>query len=492
MRTSFTGPFLALAVSVVGSSVGGLFLAPADIAWERDFDAATARARDEKRVLMAAAHLVDEVASERMIERVYTDERIVELLALTIDVAASNAHQLGRADFLAHFGSPTMEEARALDVAVRTRVLKPDADGYVIAPQHVFLGPDGAVLLSVPYEITAAELEWCLVEALRRVDVATAPKHSTRARAPRRLIEGGVYDAAGAPPPPRPPEGKELDALIEQMLDLKSEIGVRATAARAVVLSSEKRALKAAGKLLDELDGQRGGDEFGTGALLRAIGETSPPDYHALVAERLEAERVKVRAEAAVALEQLAAAEAEALVTRALGREKEPSVRKELARALGASGYDSGKARRELTTLAKKDDDGLVRVNAVLAIGRLTPHDELREFLCECATSGNDRTRAAALVACVWSRDAYWRDVLPAVLAGEAIAAERALPLQPADLSALGEALRTLEPRSTAALAAVRAVLENGSLDPLAPIVRDVGGDTLPRLRLFDTPATGQ
>jgi hypothetical protein len=92
----------------------------------------------------------------------------------------------------------------------------------------------------------------------------------------------------------------------------------------------------------------------------------------------------------------------------------------------------------------------------------------------------------------VWSRDAYWRDVLPAVLAGEAIAAERALPLQPADLSALGEALRTLEPRSTAALAAVRAVLENGSLDPLAPIVRDVGGDTLPRLRLFDTPATGQ
>jgi hypothetical protein len=38
----------------------------------------------------------------------------------------------------------------------------------------------------------------------------------------------------------------------------------------------------------------------------------------------------------------------------------------------------------------------------------------------------------------------------------------------------------------------VRAVLEYGSLDPLAPIVRDVGGDTLPRLRLFDTPATGQ
>jgi HEAT repeat protein len=484
MRTWVTSPFIAIAAIVSALAQ--------DVVWERDFDAALARARDEKRVCMVAAHLVDEIGSERMIERVYTDARIGELLARTVNIAASNAYQLGRADFLEHFGSPSMDEARALDVAVRTRVLKPDAEGFVIAPQHVFMGPDGAVLLSVPYEITAAELDWCLVEALRRVDATTAPKHSSRARAPRRLIEGGVYDAAGAPPPPKPLEGKELDAAIDEMLDAKAEMGVRATAARAVVLSPQKRALKATAKLLDELDERPGGEEFGTAALLRAIGETSPPEYHELVAQRLESERAKVRAEAAVALEQLGAEGAEALVTRALGREKEPSVRKELARALGASGYDSAKARRELMALAAKDDDGLVRVNAVLAIGRLTPHDELRNFLCEVATEGNDRTRAAALVACVWSRDAYWRDVLPAVLAGEALAAERAAPLTPADAAALGEALRVLEPRSSAALAAVRAVLEKGSLDPLAPIVRDVGGDTLPRLRLFDTPATGE
>jgi HEAT repeat protein len=479
MRTTIIAAVLAVAPTL---------LAPrADITWEQDFDAATARARDEGRVLVVAAHLVDEVASERMIANVYTDARIVELCARTLNVAASNAYQIERADFLEHFGSPSFDVARALDVAIRTRVLKPDAEGYVIAPQHVFLAPDGAVLLSVPYEITAAELDWCLVEALRRVDPATAPKHSGRARAPRRLVEGGVLDPAGAPPPPKPPTGKELDQAIERMLDTRAELGLRATAARAVVLSGEKRAVRAVGTLTQELAERRGSADFGLAALLRAIGETSPTEYHGLVADQLGADDMAVRGEAAVALEQLGAAEAEAALVKALGREKEPRVRKDLARALGASGYDSAKARRALLDAARKDDDGLVRVNAVLALGRLTPHDDAREFLARTIVEGNDRMRAAALVATAWSRDPFWRDVLPAALAGESLDAARTEPIAPEDLAAIAAALAKAETRSLAALEAAKGVLAGGALDLLGPVVRDVGGDTLPRARLFPT-----
>ena len=41
--------------------------------------------------------------------------------------------------------SPVSQDHRRIDTAARKDVLKTDAQGLVVAPQHIFLGPDGKV-----------------------------------------------------------------------------------------------------------------------------------------------------------------------------------------------------------------------------------------------------------------------------------------------------------------------------------------------------------
>ncbi|MEZ5977932.1 MAG: HEAT repeat domain-containing protein [Planctomycetota bacterium] len=480
MRSPFAACLAALALLPSASATDDT------IVWERSLDAARERAKSENAPLFVAVHLVDEVASDRMIEKVFTADRVVELLQHTVNVAASNAYQVGRADFLEHFGSPTMEEARDLDVAVRNQILKPDADGYVIAPQHVLLAPDGSVILSVPYEIDAAELEWCLVEAVLAVDPGSGVKRSSKARAPQRLVMNGVHDGGGTVPPPAPPPtGAELDDLLDRAGDDDLDLATRAAAVLRLASSDDRRAIKVVGKALGSAPVEAKAAAAGRLVMLRAIGETSPEPYWDMVAEQLDDDDVAVRNEAAVALEQIGAAKAETVLSKFLSREDDPRVRKNLARALGACGYDSSKALRDLVKVAEKDKDPLVRANAVLGIGRLTPCDDGREELARLVAKGDDRVRAAALVAAAWSRDPYWRDVVAHVAKGEAVPDAALGPLDRKDMDAFVEALASRSERTAKAFDAAKAVLGGGSLEGLAPLVKEIGSDRIPRKRLF-------
>ena len=60
-----------------------------------------------------------------------------------------------------------MSWAPAVKPGTVSSLSAPDSSGAVIAPQHVFLGGDGSVLLSVPYEVSSLELQWCFGEAWR-------------------------------------------------------------------------------------------------------------------------------------------------------------------------------------------------------------------------------------------------------------------------------------------------------------------------------------
>lgn len=482
----------ALAPSVLARTVGvassfATESARADgIAWEPTYAGARERATEESRVLMVAVQLVGEIASERMMDDVYTDDVVAALAGRTVNLGTSNAYQVDDDAFLEYFGAPSAEVARETDIKVRGEVLVPDENGFVVAPQHVFLGPDGAVLLSVAYEITAAELEWCLVEAILAVDPEADVEHSGRARAPRRLAKGKVGGSTSAPPPPSPPDDKELAELLRQVDDLEG--GELLAALERIMTSDARKAVKEIEKRV-RLASNRGGKGPNRRTLLRRIGELSPPVYWEIVGDELDRKEVATRNEAAVALEQLGAAEAESVLVKSIGREDDPRVRKNLARALGASGYDSARARRELIKVAKKDDDALVRVNAVLGMGQLTPHDEAREFLGEVLAEGDERERAAALVAMAWSRDPYWNTVLRRLDAGEEIDKETAGPLDPDVLERMASAIAAREGRVTTAWTAALIVLDGGALGELAPLVRELGSDELTRKRLFGEAA---
>ena len=135
----------------------------ADIDWQPSYETALLRAADEDRVLFVAVNMDGERANDRTADKTYHDKTVVGLSEHTLNLVASLSEHAKPDRTCPRFGDVTCADHRRVDIDVRENVLAPDDEGYVIAPQHVFLKPDGEVILSVPYEISAAELEWCFV-----------------------------------------------------------------------------------------------------------------------------------------------------------------------------------------------------------------------------------------------------------------------------------------------------------------------------------------
>ncbi|MEE8467537.1 MAG: hypothetical protein V3T22_03735, partial [Planctomycetota bacterium] len=120
-----------------------------DIDWSPTFEAALERAANEARVIFVAVHLPGERANERMAKNVYTDKRITKLAERTVNLIAVSMEQYGKRGARIDFGDLDEDQLRRLEIEIRGKILKPDAEGFVVAPQHVFLDPQGTVLLSV-------------------------------------------------------------------------------------------------------------------------------------------------------------------------------------------------------------------------------------------------------------------------------------------------------------------------------------------------------
>jgi len=459
------------------------FLAPCalagDIAWTSGFEKTLERASAEKKVVFLAVNMDGERANDRMVEKVYRDKAVVELSARTLNLVASAAEHAKMDKDCPRFPGVRCQDHRRVDSAARKDVLKSDAQGLVLAPQHVFLGSDGQVILSVPYEIAADELVWCFVTALTKADPATAPAMPTSARSPQRLVLGGTSDPTGADAGGSlvPPTKKEVDAIIKR-LERGLEFAERVNELRRLIQSDEPDAIEFIGKELKSggFGGGMGGLGGGGGGLggrggggggprqqilLHAIGVYSPPAYWAVVTEFLGHSDEILRREAAVTLEQLGAREAVPALTKALAQEKEPGHQKDLIRALGACGAADAKVRAMLIQRAKKDKQTLVRQNAVLAMAWSTNDADVKAFLRAALESGEDWEREAAALAVGIGRDAAWIPVLD-------VAAPRAL-----------------DPNAKAAIEASRKVLEGEPLSTLRDHVTRVGRDEISRDRIF-------
>lgn len=458
------------------------------ITWKADLRGTQREAADHKRVVFVAVNMDGERANERMVKDVYANKRILELAGHTLNLVASNDSHAAEGKTCPRFGGITCTEHRHVDADVRSAVLAPDAQGFVVAPQHVFLGPDGSVLLSVPYEIRVEELEWCFVTALRSVDPAAPVEFSEKARAPKRLVMAGVYTigaAAEAAPLTR-------EAALELVSELKKGM-VRGAelqkARRRLAMADEPEARDYLLGILRTAPGRAGGGNgggkaggggVGAGAaaaadrtdrrplLMHWIGANSPASYWEVCAEFIDENVIELRREAVVALEQLGSPQALKLLLARLHKEKDEHIAKNLLRAVGTCGADDNNARKALLKQAGDDRKPLLQVNAIVALGWLTNHGEITDFLGECLTEQEGAVRIAAILAMAISRNEVWVETLKAALENSPDA-----PLREA-------------------LEAALAVLQGGPLAGLEGLVGRVASDELTRERIFGkTPREG-
>ncbi|MEE2940773.1 MAG: hypothetical protein VX460_10345, partial [Planctomycetota bacterium] len=376
-----------------------------------------------------------------------------------------------------------------VDMDVRERILKPDATGAVIAPQHVFLSTAGDVLLSVPYEVSAKELAWCFCEAFDRSGVTDAPDVPAGARRPRRLIIGDVASLGRRNRAPLTEEA--VEELIVQLRkgtdrsDRNSMIQHLATAdeeeAREYVLSLLRSGggRGGGGRRGGGGGGGRNGSERERAALLRWIGTASPISYVEVVEPFIGAGTVEARSEAIVALEQLASEESVKSLLGALKKAKDERIEKNLLRALGACGPEDRKARSALLKASQDLKKPLARQNALLGLGWAEGDEDVSERLRQAALPeefaakakiGPDRIteleREAAVVAMGITRNEAWTEMLTGIRDDED---------EP-------EELRD-------AAAASLEVIAGGEYRLLRDALMRAGSDEIPRDRLFPAAA---
>ncbi|MFG0320607.1 MAG: HEAT repeat domain-containing protein [Planctomycetota bacterium JB042] len=433
------------------------------IEWRSTAEAAFEEAKRDGKVVFVAINMDGERANDEMVAKHYQDSTIAKLAKLTVPLFASKEeHDSGdrpcpRGDVV------TCAEHQKVEKEVRKRYLQTQNDS-TIAPQHLWIGPDGTLLLSVPYQISTGEMEWCFVTAIKQVDPQFKWTPSGSARAPRRLVTGDVIATALDTARP-PPTKKEVQALIEEMRKERRPWDRRGDILR-ILLSDEKEAIDYAKTIVTSRG--RGG-RFGGGGddramrwkaeLIHAIGQYSPPDYWEILPTLLIDSQVTIRSEAAVALEQLAAPKALSELNKAYKKEEEFAVRKELIRAIASCGR-SGKATRTVTMTALKGKEEELRPYAMVGVAYLEDRKAVLETVRDGLLHESPAVRATAAWVIGIRRETELQSVLETALESET------------DFDVKG------------ALEAVKGVLAGGEAGPLDAVLRQFAGSEIARDRV--------
>ena len=410
-------PHLALALAAGGP-------AAFQIPWEADLDAALERAAAESKVVFVAINMDGETANDRMAKKTYHDRLLEPYLGACVAVAASK-YDHGGASECPRFGVIPCAAHQKADIQVRTRLLGAGPDTSVVAPQHLWLDPEGKVLLSVPYVVSTDELIWCTVTAWQKYDAERAPRMPAGVRPPRRLVMDGVAPTGGGEIQPLSRE--ELAALIRQAVaggrgNPRGNLLVR------MVATDDEDAIEFVTTQLRSGGGRRGGG--GTELkiqVLEAVGRYSPGSWWVLPAEYASDAEPTVRSAAAAALEQLGEPRSLAVIKKQLGKEREAGLRRDWIRALAAAGAGNSGAQAVVLRTASRDKDPLVRANAVLALGFMEPSRKIQEFLLETLAAEDRRLARAAAVAMALSRETAYRPALEAAREAAGDEEEKAL-----------------------------------------------------------------
>lgn len=427
--------------------------------WVRDLDVALEQAAEQDKLIFVSIGMVGELRSEEIRKRVLADKALALQAALTLNVPAWT-WAIDEEKKLADFGDAEALDHTANLARVTTDWVEVNDQDVFALPQHLWLNAKGELLLSVPWELDAAEMSWCFDEAMRLAGKDERPPIHGEARAPRRLLYGETVRVMGEDDIGRGLTDEELEQTMSRLKRGFVTARDRLDIARVMFTPKEEAA--------EFLNQQFGLWDFGGAAasglfdfLYEMVGLIAPPEHLGLLEEEVESTRASLRAVIAVCYEQIGHPEGLKAVKKALKKEKDDAVRAEWVRALGACAPRDKAVAKQLIKLAEKDEDARVSLNAVLALGHVLPQADAREWLLEQALTGKAERQRAAVLALAIGREQSVREALEGLRqdAGEG-------PLSATMDLALG-------------------VLKGAGLAALEAEVRALDGSPYPRPRLF-------
>ncbi len=448
-------PLAALALFFICSSAG------AQIVWQKDLQTAQDMAKNEKKVVFVALNMDGERANDRMAEKVYQDKKILKLAEQTVNVLGSRFEH-GKSG-CKRFDGIECADHQSIDKAVRLRLLELPADANVVAPQHIFVGPDGKILLSVAYEVTVPQLEWCFVTAINKANPDHKISMPSGAKAPRRVVIDGVSATEGSDTSIPPLDRREMAAVMIY-ITRGAKGSDRVDAIRSLLGTDDPDCIEFLEKEFGDFRYERRGDQLKR--LLTAIGGASPPSFWTTIDHFLKSKDDEFRTLTAVALEQLAAPESVKVMKSYFTKEKSLKVRKNILRAIGVAGAESKSARSILTKAWKNKKEPLLQTNALLVLGMHAGDKKVAALIGEALQSNNPTHRQAAALGLAFARSKDHTEMLQAALDAEQ------------------------EPQCKAVMKRCLEVIQDGALKTIADDFARVGEDEHPRPRFFGLPGS--
>jgi hypothetical protein len=440
-----------LATTLVGSS----------ISWQTDLTVAQKLAQEQNKIVFVAINMDNEAANDRMAKSMYTDKSIVKLSERTVNVIASRfEHGKGACK---RFSGIACADHIQMDTQVRSGVIKATPDTNIVAPQHIFLSSSGEILLSVPYEVTVRQLQWCFVTAINKANPEAKLAMPTGAKAPRRLVMDGVMQGGSGDFTVAPLSRMEIISAIKYIRS-GAKRDQRVDAIVSMIATDDPIAIDFLIVELGDVKLQRRPEQLER--LLVAMGAVSPANYWTTIEKLLRSNTDSLRNMAAITMEQLAAPKSVKVLKSAYLKEEMRSIKKNMLRAMGVAGAEHSGTRSLLLKAVKNvDKESLLANNALLVLGLHATDKKALAALNDALIGENKTMLQAAALGLAFARVTEQISSVKAVIESETDAETKAV---------LERCLQ---------------VLEGGNLSLIAKDYARIGQDKIARPRFFGNAA---
>ena len=395
MRTNpLAGRLAGLAAAILTTTLS----VQGQIEWADSLDAALAKAKAEKRVVFIALNMDGERANDQMVNDHYKDPVLVKLSRESANLFCSTDDH-AKSGRCPRCKGPSCSWHRTNDYQVRRQILKVEGDIAVVAPQHLFVGPDGEVISSASYFITKGELEWMWVQAIKKLRPDFVYKPSDRMRAPGQLKKGDVDKTEMKDKPPTPEEVEKALRDVKKMGPASSAVAdwarlfrdVRAKS-RILIRSENKKAMDWVKATLRSYDRLRG-------TMIEDIGNLSPKSWAPVIEEYLGDKVGSTRLNTVIALEKLANPKSVKALRKFAKDENDEDDEEILGRAyraMAACGPTNRTVIKSVTKAAKSSKATLVRAHAVIGAGRLEDRKAIKQCLLAALKDKSPKVRSTA------------------------------------------------------------------------------------------------
>jgi HEAT repeat protein len=334
------------------------------VAWREDFEAALKEAADSKKPIFVLFLMENEVANDEVADLHLHDPDVVKLSREFVCLIANpGSHDPDASGKCSKFGSCTCKGHQGADMAARAEYTN---SPRVVAPQFLFLAPDGkTVLVRRLYTIPAADLVRKMRTALARLD----PKKAD---------------------PSLDEEKKLVDELLAKADS--NNASTRADALQTLATFDDPRVV--------EFLARQTGEDVDEAKRLEAVHAIADrgsanglllPTLHKLVASR----SARMRSNAVVALRKIGAPDSAPVLAAALRKESKDRVRACIFRALAVCDSVTPEYRKLLIAGAKSGGQ-TERTSALRALADVPSDPEVDKVLVTAVKESSNALRAAA------------------------------------------------------------------------------------------------